>query len=156
MVERLTILTESLPQSESGARISKAGVGLVPKTLNDWLMESIHPLDSTTSLTRYCPVALYFIEGSSSVVLASVKVGPLATGGLPVLKAHLYENPLKPSGLLVLSMKFAFASSRQTSGTMKPGTGNGFTTKLFSLKVSLTQPVCDSTTSRTFLAPKLA
>ena len=108
MVERLTILTESLPQSESGARISKAGVGLVPKTLNDWLIESLQPLDSTRSFTRYCPVALYFMEGSFSVVLASVYVGPLATGGLPVLKLHLYVNPLKPSGLLVLSMNFAF------------------------------------------------
>ena len=155
MVERLTILTESLPQRESGARISKAGVGLVPKTLKDWLMESMHPLDSTTNLTRYWPVALYFTEGSFSVVLAAVNVGPLATGGVPVLKAHLYENPVKPSGLFVLSMNTAFASSRQTSGTMKPGTGKGLTTKLFSLKVSLTQPVCDSVTSCTFLAPKL-
>ena len=76
-------------------------------------------------------------------------------GVAPVLKFHLYEKLLYPSELLVVSMNFATASFKQTSGNINPGLGSGFMVKEVSEKVSLTQPVCDSTNSFTCFFPEV-
>ena len=142
-------------QSEVGASISKSGVGFAPLTVKLLVSESTQPKDVTLSDTLYTADLLYLRAGFLVVSCAGVYVGPGVIAGAPALKFHWYEKLVAPSAEVVLSLKNALASFKQTSGTEYLIIGFEWIKRgVASLNVSLLHPELASAISHGVLMPQ--
>src|SRR4051812_47316120 len=110
------MLTISLLHNFPGLVISKSALGVVPLTVNDFMVSAVQPsFELTCSCTLYVPTLLYLW-----VAFFKVEVLGLAVPGFPSPKFQRYVNWFPALSLIrEESVKAAKGSFRQTRGRPK-------------------------------------